>query len=236
MNKTAAFFLAYNEEETLPGLLERVPDNVDAFLFDDGSTDRTPDIAREQDVTVIQHPINLGQGMTCLTALKYFVNTSYQYAISLDADGQHNPEEIPKFIETLEATDYDIVAGSRLLGSNYEEAPLFRKIGLKPLNRILDFLTNYQLSDYMCGFRGFRVEALRKVEPLFETMTETSYIASEMWIKFSHAGLTAVDIPINLKQRASGSSYKGHALAQYGFGVLRTILRSVLETYRDPDS
>lgn len=233
---TAAFITAYNEEDVIGTVIETIPDRVVPYLIDDGSSDKTASIARNKGAQVISHPINDGQGTAVITAFKYFVETDYRFVVELDGDGQHDPSEIPKFLEVLETTDVDVVAGSRLLGSNYDDAPIFRRLGLRPLNFILSLITGYDLSDFMCGFRAFRNTSLQRVAPLFEDLSETQYLASEMWIKFSRANLTATDVPINLRARKSGRSYKGHALARYGFGVLRTILRTLLETYReDPD-
>lgn len=97
---------------------------------------------------------------------------------------------------------------------------------------VLNKLTGYNISDSMCGFRAFRVETLKKVAPYLNDLVETEYIASEMWIRFARAGLTATEVPINLHKRQRGSSYKGHALLRYGFGIVRTIIRAKLDTFK----
>jgi hypothetical protein len=78
----------------------------------------------------------------------------------------------------------------------------------------------------MCGFRAFRVESLRRVAHVLAEMDEPQYIAAEMFIRFSRAGLTVTEVPIRLSARGSGLSYKG--FARYGWGVTRTILRTIL--------
>jgi glycosyltransferase involved in cell wall biosynthesis len=148
----------------------------------------------------------------------------------MDGDGQHDPEEITLFIKKIEETGADIIAGSRILGSNYKNAPFLRRIFLKPLTWLLNRLTGYTISDSMCGFRAFRGESLRKVSHVFNDMLEPEYIASEMWIKFSHEGLTAAEIPITLADRKHGFSYKG--LFRYGWGVISTIIRARMDIWK----
>lgn len=82
----------------------------------------------------------------------------------------------------------------------------------------------------MCGYRAFRGSSLKKIVPLFDKMTSKNYIASEMWINFAAAGITVGEIPITLKGRKYGFSSKG--LFRYGWGVMCSIIRAKLETYK----
>lgn len=229
--RTAVFITAYNEASTLDSILASMPD-WDVFIIDDGSTDGTPAIANGYGAHVISHPINLGQGAAVITAFRVLSFKDYDIVIEMDGDGQHDPAEIPKFVETLERSGADIVAGSRLLGSNYDGAPLSRRLMLYPLTWTLNLLTGYRISDSMCGFRAFRGTAIQKLAPILNDMVETEYIASEMWLRFAELGLSATEVPINLASRKTGGSYKGHAFAKYGVGIIRTILRTLLESYR----
>ena len=98
------------------------------------------------------------------------------------------------------------------------------------VNNPLPWGHGYKLSDSMCGFRAFRGDSLREMVPIFEQVKEPQYLASEMWIKFSQSGFSATEIPINLGERKKGFSYKG--LYRYSWGVISTIIRSKLETYK----
>ena len=79
----------------------------------------------------------------------------------------------------------------------------------------------------MCGFRAFRRDSLLKVFPVLDSILEPQYLAAEMFLRFARAGLTVGEIPITLKDRRSGHSYKG--LARYGFGVLKAILKTMVD-------
>jgi len=228
--KIAVFITAFNEESVISEILSSIDSAYDVFVIDDGSTDKTPEIAKEMGAKVVSHSINLGQGMTLLTAFKLLTKKDYDIIIEMDGDGQHDPKEIPKFVNKMIETDVDILAGSRILGSSYKDAPFARKVFLKPLTWLLNRLSGYNISDSMCGFRAFRGKALKKVRHLFDDMIEPEYIASEMWIKFAKAGLTVVNVPITLSGRKHGSSYKG--LFRYAWGVISTIIRAKLDTYK----
>lgn len=161
---------------------------------------------------------------------KFAASSDYDFIIHMDADGQHNPREIPKYISKFEETHADIIQGSRVLGSDYKKAPLARKLFLSPLTNLLNKLTGYHMTDSMCGFRGHSVKSLRRISGLFDQMVASEYLASEMWIKFAKAGLKVVEIPITLAERKHGFSYKG--LFRYGTGVISTVLRAKLDTYK----
>ena len=228
--KVAVFITVFNEEKVLEDLLSFIDDSYDLYVVDDGSNDRTGDIAKRGGAEVISHPINMGQGITVLTAFKLLAKKDYDIIVEMDGDGQHDPREIPRFIDKIRETGTDIVAGSRLLGTNYEGAPFARRLFLSPLTWVLNRLTGYSISDSMCGFRAFKGSALKSAAHLFDDMAEPEYIASEMWIKFARASLTAGEVPIRLAGRKHGVSYKG--LFRYARGVIATIIRSKLETYK----
>ena len=228
--RTAILITAYNEEANIGGVLSSVENGYDVFVMDDGSSDRTRAIAEGKGARVISHALNLGQGCAFITGMNLLLKKDYAFIVHLDGDGQHNPREVGKLIRKMQDTGADIVAGSRLLGSNYRGAPVARNIFLPPLTWLLNRLTGYEISDSMCGFRAFRCGTLRTASDFLNDMTESEYVASEMWIKFAKAGLKAENVPITLAGRKSGFSYKG--LFRYGFGVFTTIVRAKLDIYR----
>ncbi len=228
--RIAVLITAYNEGRDLDEFLSQMDPAYDVYLVDDGSTDKTAEIARNQNAHVIKHPVNLGQGVALITGFKLLATMDYDIVVEMDGDGQHDPKEIPVLVKKMQESGCDIVAGSRILGQNYKGAPLARKVFLSPLTRVINRLTGYSVSDSMCGFRAFKGTSVKKITAILVKMVEPEYIASEMWIKFAKAGLTATDAPIHLAGRKHGFSYKG--MLRYGWGVCSTIIRSKLDTFK----
>lgn len=235
--KIAILMAALNEEKTLPALLEKIPPGMDVFIVDDGSTDHTRQVARRHGAKVIKNPINMGQGHAFITGIKgilrFWVPPEDQEGciVFLDADGQHDPAQIPLFVEKMEKTRADIIVGSRILGENYAGAPFFRKTFLPHFTWMINQLSGYEMTDAMCGYRAFNVRALSRVEHILDAMIEPQYLAAEMFLRFARAGLKVEEVPIVMTARASGMSYKG--LVRYGFGILKAVARVLLDrSYR----
>lgn len=232
--KIAVLMAALNEEQTLPSILEKIPAGMDVFIVDDGSTDNTKQVAEAHGAMVIQSPINMGQGHAFITGLKgifRFWNHEKGCIVFLDADGQHDPLQIPLFVEKMEETNADIVVGSRILGANYSTAPFFRKTFLPYFTGMINTLSGYKMTDAMCGFRAFKFESLSKVEHILDSMIEPQYLAAEMFLRFAKAGLKVEEVPIIMKARKSGVSYKG--LVRYGFGIIKAIAKVLVDkSYR----
>jgi glycosyltransferase involved in cell wall biosynthesis len=227
---TAILITAHNEARAIRELLAQIPEKYQVYLVDDASTDDTTSIAGELGAKIISLPIRLGQGAASIVGFRLIAEARYAYIVKMDGDGQHDPDEIPKFVDALTTSDIDVVGGSRILGSNYEGAPLARRVFLRPVTWLLNRITGYRLTDAMCGFRAFRGSAMERIIPIFEQMASTNYIASEMWIKFAAGGITVAEIPIDLKGRSYGFSSKG--LFRYGWGVFSAIVRAKLDTYK----
>jgi len=215
-----------NEEENICKVLERIPQGYDVLVVDDGSSDSTVTVAKQYGAKIISHLTNLGQGFAVITSFKAALLNDYDIIVEMDGDGQHDPLEIPKFIKKIEKTGADIVVGSRVIGTNYDKAPFFRKTFLPYFTWIINKLTGYNMTDSMCGFRVFRASSLQRVAHILDDMLEPQYIAAEMFLRFSKEGLMIEEVPINLRDRGFGLSYKG--LFRYGWGVTRAIIRTLM--------
>jgi len=215
-----------NEEENICKVLERIPQGYDVLVVDDGSSDSTVTVAKQYGAKIISHLTNLGQGFAVITSFKAALLNDYDIIVEMDGDGQHDPLEIPKFIKKIEKTGADIVVGSRVIGTNYDKAPFFRKTFLPYFTWIINKLTGYNMTDSMCGFRVFRASSLQRVAHILDDMLEPQYIAAEMFLRFSKEGLMIEEVPINLSDRGFGLSYKG--LFRYGWGVTRAIIRTLM--------
>lgn len=222
--RVIAVTAAYNEADNIALVVRRAVDlGYEIIVVDDGSEDDTAQVARNNGAVVLRHPTNFGQGQGLLTGFKAAIMEECDYIVEMDADCQHDPADIPRFIDVLEASDYDIVVGSRVTGANHPDAPLMRRLFLPYVTAAVNMLTGYRMSDAMCGYRAFRTEGLRRARHVLDEILEPQYIAAEMFVRFSRAGLTVGEIPIALNDRGAGASHKG--TVRYGFGVMKAIMR-----------
>jgi glycosyltransferase involved in cell wall biosynthesis len=161
IGKVVAVIPAYNEESTIGKIIKETKKYVDDIIVvDDGSRDKTRDIALKEGVKVVSHTHNMGLGAALRHGFRVAIKMDADVIITLDADGQHVPSDIPKLLKKIEE-GYDFVLGERDL----KKYPLVKKIG----NFILNFLTNLisgtTLHDTESGFRAIRKEALKKMYP-----------------------------------------------------------------------
>jgi glycosyltransferase involved in cell wall biosynthesis len=228
IQKVVVTLTAFNEAASISAVVESIlKQGYSCVVVDDCSEDGTGEIAAKLGAKVVRHTENLGQGWALLTCFKAALLEPFEIIIEMDADGQHNASEIHLFLERLANSQADIVVGSRILGSNHSDANIIRRTFLPYVTGLINFLTGYQITDAMCGFRAFRASSLRNVLPVLNNMLEPQYIASEMFLRFARLGLVVEEVPIHMQNRHSGKSYKG--MLRYGFGIARTILRTMLD-------
>ncbi len=187
----------YNEAASLERVLGKLSEfkEADVVIVDDGSTDATPSILERVKVkAILRHPENQGYGRSLMDGFDFAKANDYRYCVTMDADEQHEPGFIPCLLEKL--GQFDIVSGSRYLN------PLLSAGAPPPerleVNRIiterLRQVTGYALTDSFCGFKGYRVESLRKLQ-----LTETNYgFPIQVWLQAAKAGLTVTECAVPL--------------------------------------
>jgi glycosyltransferase involved in cell wall biosynthesis len=212
---TVALIPAYNEEKSIAHVVREAKKYVDLVIVaDDGSTDSTAKEAEEADAVVVRHPYNMGYGATVRTLMRAALSTGAQYAVLLDADGQHDPADIPKFLEKLKE-GADVVIGNRFKTS---KVPTHRKVGIQIIRLVLRLL-GVKIGDPENGFRAFNRRALEVlVKELEETWmgisSQTVYIASRRKLRIEEVPTT-----VRYKEGTSSESPVAH-----GLSVLWTII------------
>lgn len=156
--KIAIVIPAYNEEKTVAGVVREAKKYGKVIMIDDASKDNTSAVARKAGAIVVRHKVNGGLGSALRTGFRKALQMKADIVITIDADGQHNPKEIQKFVSLVD-DGYDFVLGTRDLSSY----PLVKKIGNFFLNWITNFVSGTHLKDTESGFRAFRSSALRKL-------------------------------------------------------------------------
>ena len=198
ITNTWAVIPAYNEQDNIANIVNKSKKYVDYVLVaDDGSKDKTKVFAEKAGAIVIKHIINLGKGAALKTGCDYAVKNGASYIISLDADAQHNPDNMPRFIEKLKK--YDIVFSYRKISS---KMPLILRFGNWFISIIAHMLYGINLRDTQCGYRAFSREGYKKVR-----WNSSSYsMESEMIARAGKQKLKYVQIPI---ETIYSDKYKG---------------------------
>ena len=198
MNKIWAVIPAYNEEKNIVHIIAKTKKYVDdVVLVDDGSKDRTTQFGQKAGAIVLRHILNLGKGAALKTGCDFAVKKGAAFIIVLDADAQHNPDNIPKFIDKLKK--YDIVFSYR---KTSRTMPLVLRFGNWFISGIVKVLYKIRLNDTQCGFRGFSSKTYRKIR-----WNSSDYsMESEMISKAGKQKLKYVQVPI---ETIYSDKYKG---------------------------
>ncbi len=187
----------YNEQRHLEAVLDEVRRFLpDALVVDDGSTDRTPDILRNRaGVAVVGHDTNRGYGASLASAFWYARHASYDWLITMDCDGQHEPVLIPDFIRLCESDEYDIISGSRYLQPcSTDRVPPDRQRINADITRLLNERLGMNLTDAFCGYKAYRVSALNA----FEITIPGYAMPLQLWVQARRAELRVVELPVSL--------------------------------------
>ena len=150
---------AHNESKRINSVIIDVKKYIsNIILVDDGSNDNTYNIAKKHNIFVLKHIINLGKGAALKTGCDFALKNNAEKMIALDADGQHDPNEIPYFLEELKR--YDVVFGYRTFN---KDMPFVFKFGNNFINSIIKILYGIKLKDTQCGYRAFTSNAYKKI-------------------------------------------------------------------------
>ncbi len=215
--ETSIILPAKNEAESLktllPDLRKHFPD-AEIIVVNDGSTDDTAEIGKQNGVKVVNHAYSMGNGAAIKTGTR---NAQGNILVFMDADGQHSPDDINKLLDMIN-DGYDMVVGARQLDSH---ASLTRRIGNTIYNRLASWMTGYPIKDLTSGFRAARARHFQKF--LYLLPNKFSYPTTST-MAFFRSGLPVGYVPIRAKTRSSDS--KSHIrLFHDGFRFLIIIVK-----------
>jgi len=222
--RTLAIIPCFNEEATIGSLVLKTKKHVDEVLvIDDGSSDDTSKIAKDAGAVVISNIANKGKSFGIKTGFKYAIENGFDYVVTLDGDGQHNPNEIPALLGNVMNNGHDISIGFR--SGNGTEMPNWRKVGKRVLDYVTSFGNGGNVTDSQCGFRAFNQKAVDALTPRLNGGDFTT--ESEQLIKAHDLGLKTVNTAITCKYKNLETSTKNPA--SHGFSVLGYIIWLVAE-------
>lgn len=188
----------YNELKSVNGVLDEVVRQAgDVLVVDDGSRDGTSELLEQRsDIALLSHSSNRGYGAALMSAFDYALTHGYELLVTIDCDGQHEPQRIRDFVKEYERKGADIISGSRYLqsfGSN-NVPPVERRRINHHITQVLNARLNLNLSDAFCGFKAYRVESLARLR-----LTETGYaLPLELWVQAACHSLEIIEYPVPL--------------------------------------
>lgn len=209
----------YNEQSHVDAVLDEVTRYAsDVLVVDDGSSDGTAErLAARSDVFIVRHEKNRGYGAALQSAFDYAIHFGYDVLVTIDCDGQHEPQRIQQLVAACD--DADIVSGSRYLDASdaKSQAPAERRQINQLITRELNERLGIDITDAFCGFKAYRVAALAKLD-----ITDPGYaMPLELWAQAAALGLRIVEVPVPLiyldEKRSFGGSLDdgGKRMAYY---------------------
>ncbi len=222
--RVIAIIPAYNEEETIGDVIRETKKYVDdVIVINDGSTDRTEDVAKKAGAKVVSHVLNRGVGAAVRSGIKVALLEDADYTIQIDGDGQHNAEYIPDFIKMAEK-GYDIVIGSRFLNNSNKNFSFIRRTGIRFFSTITNIFGNFRVTDVTSGYRLYNKKAL-------ESLSENSdkHWAVEQTLEASKKNLKIKEISVKMPVRKRGlSQFDLGTYLMYPLRMIETVLKVLI--------
>ncbi len=221
-----ALVAAYLEEEAIGAVLSAIPKEianigVTTLVIVDGPGDATAKIAADHGAFVCEFPVNRGHGVALRIGYAISCDRGAKYITTIDADGQNDPEEMPKLLEPVLAGSADLVIASRRLGVD-QTTNRVRKLGVRFFAAVINALTGQRLTDTSNGFRAMRSEVVRGMH-----LEQEQYQTAELLIEAARKGFRITEQPTVWRPRAAGRSKKGNDVL-FGLRYARVIARTWL--------
>lgn len=231
LDQTLIVMPAFNEEEAVAAVVrevfEKLP-GVACLVVDDGSTDRTAEVARAAGATVAVLPFNLGVGGAMRLGFRYALEQGFENVVQIDSDGQHDPNDVHEMLAGLSSAD--LVIGARFAGEGEYEVRGPRKWAMLVLSSILSRIAKTRLTDTTSGLRASGPRAVR----VFATHYPAEYLGDtiETLVIAVRAGCKIEQVPASMRPRAGGvpshspvkaAVYLGRAVIALAFALIRPV-------------
>jgi glycosyltransferase involved in cell wall biosynthesis len=226
---TLIFIPAWNEEENLSAVLEELDAEIpsaDVLVLDDGSSDRTAQVARDRGAQVLRFEHNRGLRAVVAAGYDYAAHEGYAYCGRIDADGQHPARELRRLLERVVSGSCDVAVGSRFVSGDgyepyrYRPSPA-RRFGTALLRRSMGIRLGKPFADATSGMYAADAKAM----PLLSEPYGSGAPEVEGLIRLAQAGLVVDEVPVDMRERAGGESkLVGKTAVKLVFTVIATLL------------
>jgi glycosyltransferase involved in cell wall biosynthesis len=228
--KLVIFVPAFNEEKTIGDLISRFPkkitgiEQIQILVVDDGSTDKTMENALNSGADkIISHKKNLGVGAAFMTGIRHAISMNADIFVTMDADSQFNPEQIPDMVIPLLNDQADVVIGSRFLNKNPKDIPKIKLFGNKVFTKIISCLMNQKFTDTQTGFRAYSKEALMNI-----TVVNDFTYTQEVLIDLKFKRMKIEEIPVSVTYNKNRKSRVVKNIFSYTSQSLSIIIRTLV--------
>ncbi|BCJ86414.1 glycosyltransferase family 2 protein [Effusibacillus dendaii] len=206
MNRDTLIIIpAYNEEKSIAqvirSILRYTPD-ADIVVVNDGSTDNTAQVAGQAGAIVLNLPFNVGIGGGMQTGYLYAHEKGYRYAVQIDADGQHDPADLPRLLQHAKNGEADMILGSRYIAKTSYKSSAMRRVGMIFFSKLVFLLTGQEVKDTTSGYRVVN----KNLIDLFSRSYPTDYPEVEVIVFLKRHGYSLLEVPTEMHQRQAGVS------------------------------
>lgn len=221
---------SYNEEENVLNNYKKIINynkknelKFDAIVINDGSTDKTEEICKQNNIPYISLVHNLGIGGAVQTGYKYALENNYDIAVQFDGDGQHDVNYVKHIIEPIINNECDMVIGSRFIDQQSSEfkSSFARRIGINIISFFMKLFTGKKVYDTTSGFRAVN----KKIITLFSNDYPVEYPEPVSTVEILKSGCSVKEVPVSMNERENGvSSIKAWKKIYYMFNVILSII------------
>jgi glycosyltransferase involved in cell wall biosynthesis len=218
---------AFNEATMIAQIVLEAQKYADAVVVcDDGSSDMTGSIAKRLGAYVVRHRRNLGYGASIKSLFKRARELNADVLVTLDADGQHDPDEIPHVVKPIAQGIADLVIGSRFIDTKgTKEMPFYRRFGAQLITKLVNRSSKNGISDAQSGFRAYNRQALERLSPFEDGMGASV----EILLKAGKQDLKICEVPSSCKYHNGDVATSTEHPLRHGIGVIMSIVRFIVE-------